>query len=144
VEKLFPTPSVEAWKILSAFVLFEAFLMMIIPGKEHRGPLTATGHTPVYKGNGFQCFTITMVAIYAIYHFGLFNLGGIYDIFHEIIVAASLFALSFCAFLVIKGIVVPSSTDNQVSGNPIFDFFWGVELYPRFGSLDLKTLVNCR
>ena len=143
-EIVWPMPTEEAWLILGSFVAFEAVLMMIIPGKIHRGPLTATGHTPVYTGNGFQCFSITMATLFAIHYFGVYQLSHVYDHFHHIISASCIFSMSFCGFLVLKGIVAPSSTDNQVSGNPIFDYFWGVELYPRFGSLDLKTLVNCR
>ena len=32
-----------------------------------------------------------------------------------------------------------------MSGNPIYDFYWGIELYPHFGKyVSLKVLINSR
>lgn len=38
----------------------------------------------------------------------------------------------------------PSAGVCKVSGNPFVDYYRGIELYPRLGLLDLKTLINCR
>ncbi|RZC56779.1 hypothetical protein C5167_015635 [Papaver somniferum] len=46
-----------------------------------------------------------------------------------------------------KGHIAPSSTDSGSSGNPIIDFYWAMELYPRIGKyFDIKvfTSTNCR
>ncbi|PKU63912.1 7-dehydrocholesterol reductase [Dendrobium catenatum] len=44
-----------------------------------------------------------------------------------------------------QGHVAPSSTDSGSSGNPIVDFYWGMELYPRIGKdFDIKVFTNCR
>jgi 7-dehydrocholesterol reductase len=58
-----------------------------------------------------------------------------------------LIALSFPVgwFLYIKGMTYPSPGENYISGNPVVDFYRGIELYPRIGKhLDIKTLINCR
>ena len=31
-----------------------------------------------------------------------------------------------------------------MSGNPIFDFYWGTELYPNIFGVDIKVFTNCR
>ena len=55
--------------------------------------------------------------------------------------------LVLSCLLYIKGHVSPSPGVFGSSGNPLFDFYWGIELYPRIGPFnlfDLKTIVNCR
>jgi len=53
------------------------------------------------------------------------------------------FAISNALWL--KGLLWPSPGNNKVNGNPVIDFYRGIELYPRIGeNLDLKTLINCR
>ncbi|NDE82829.1 MAG: 7-dehydrocholesterol reductase, partial [Chlamydiia bacterium] len=37
-----------------------------------------------------------------------------------------------------------SSSDSGSSGNPIFDYYWGTELYPRVSGWDVKKFINCR
>jgi len=39
---------------------------------------------------------------------------------------------------------MPSSTDCGSSGNIIFDYYWGTELYPRIFGIDIKVFTNCR
>ncbi|RWS22893.1 7-dehydrocholesterol reductase-like protein [Leptotrombidium deliense] len=56
-----------------------------------------------------------------------------------------LFGFVFSGYLFWKGKNSPSPGIFGTSKNPIFDFYWGRELYPRIGEdLDLKQLVNCR
>jgi 7-dehydrocholesterol reductase len=62
----------------------------------------------------------------------------------QIISSMNIFALSFCAFLYLKGKYFPSSTDCGSTGNVIFDFYWGTELYPRIFGWDVKQFTNCR
>lgn len=56
----------------------------------------------------------------------------------------NLFALLFCAFLYVKGLTFPSSADCGSTGNLVFDYFWGTELYPRILGWDVKQFTNCR
>lgn len=53
-------------------------------------------------------------------------------------------AIVFILFLYVKGLTFPSGPDCGQSGNPIFDVFWGTELYPRIFGIDVKQLTNCR
>lgn len=139
----FGTPA--AWKIIFTFMGVQLLLMRIVPGKTVTGPETINGNIPVYKDNGFLCFIITL-SLFFICTLGLhlFSATIIYDHFAGILGALNLFSLLFCLFLCIKGRVKPSSSDHSTSGNFIFDYYWGTELYPRVFGWDIKQFTNCR
>ena len=131
--------------MIAAFGILQLALMRLIPGKRIKGPLTVKGNLPIYKDNGFLCFLITL-AIFIICSkvFHLFPLAIIYDNFAAMIGALNIFSLGFCLFLYLKGRFFPSSSDSGCSGNCIFDYYWGTELYPRIMNWDLKQFTNCR
>ncbi|HSN80959.1 MAG TPA: hypothetical protein VLS88_00150, partial [Polyangiales bacterium] len=56
----------------------------------------------------------------------------------------NIFAFVFCVVLFIKGHLAPTGPDQGSSGNPIFDFYWGMELYPHILGWDVKHFTNCR
>ena len=37
-----------------------------------------------------------------------------------------------------------SLSDCRSGGGPVFDYYWGTELYPRICGVDVKKFVNCR
>lgn len=134
-----------AWKILSIFAIFQLLLMRLIPGNPFLGPITPNGNIPIYKANGVPCFLITLFA-FIICSFGLhwFSPTILYDNLGPMLGALNCFSLLFCFFLYLKGIFAPSSSDHGISGNPLFDFYWGTELYPRIFGWDVKQFTNCR
>ncbi|OGT50690.1 MAG: 7-dehydrocholesterol reductase [Gammaproteobacteria bacterium RIFCSPHIGHO2_12_FULL_42_13] len=134
-----------AWGIILSFMAFQLALMRWVPGGTITGPETPKGNTPVYTDNGFRCFIITLGVFYfctGVFH--LFSAAFIYDHFLEIIGALNIFSLVFCALLYLKGRLNPSSSDHSTSGNMIFDYYWGTELYPRVFGWDIKQFTNCR
>ena len=134
-----------AWKMILYFSLFQLALMRLLPGKPFLGPLTPKGNTPVYKANGVLAFTVTFITfIFCTFVWKLFSPTLIYDHLGEILGALNVFSLIFCLFLYIKGRFFPSSTDSGTTGNLLFDYYWGTELYPRIGKWDLKMFTNCR
>jgi 7-dehydrocholesterol reductase len=134
-----------AWTILAVFAAVQLLFMRVLPGKRFEGPVTPAGNIPVYKANGVAAFTATM-ALYCTVTFGLhlFRAAAIYDHFGEILGALNMSAMVFCLGLYLKGRVAPSSSDHGLSGNPIFDYYWGTELYPRVLGWDVKMFTNCR
>jgi len=137
--------STTAWSMIGIFALTQLILMRIVPGKTFEGPITPKGNIPVYKANGVPTFFITLASFYlGAYQFHVFSPTIIYDHFGELLSALNLFSLAFCLFLYLKGTFAPSSTDVGTSGNPIFDYYWGTELYPRIFGWDLKMFTNCR
>jgi len=142
----------SAWFFLIAFN-YVALLIYWWPGKLEYGPLTAGGHRPEYMDNGVaHCllFTVsflagsTQVGQYVGYA-GWYSLSVIYDTYSGSIGALNIFGLGFCVFLYLKGRYFPSGPDHGLSGTgPIFDYYWGTELYPRVCNVDVKKFVNCR
>ena len=137
--------SATAWKMLAAFAAFQLFLMKAIPGKPFLGPVTPKGNVPVYKANGTACFLITFATYFlGAYVLNWFSPTIIYDNMGALLGALNIFSLLFGVFLYLKGIVKPSTDDCGVSGHPLFDFYWGTELYPRIFGWDVKQFTNCR
>lgn len=134
----------EAWCWVGAFGVFQAILQLLVPGSTFRGPVSPKGNVPVYKANGLQCYFVTVAAFFIGTSMGWFNPARLYDIFAEVLSVLNIFSLGLCAFLTLKGLVFPSSSDSGSNGSVIYDFWWGTELYPRIGPLDIKTWTNCR
>ncbi len=134
-----------SWSIFLCFSGFQIALMLLVPGKPFYGPITPMGNVPIYKKNGFSCFLITLATFgIASYGLKLFSPSIVYDHFGALLSTLNIFSLIFCLFLYLKGRYKPSSTDSGLNGNVVLDFYWGTELYPRIGKLDLKQFTNCR
>lgn len=137
--------SKTAWLMLAGYALFEIALLRWLPGKRFLGPVTPAGDVPEYKANGVAAFAVTL-GLFAACSFGLhlFPATVIYDRFGELLGALNLFSLLACLGLCVKGRVAPSSADSGTSGNPVFDYYWGTELFPRVLGLNFKMFTNCR
>ncbi len=137
--------SKTAWTMIAVFGSIQLLFMKFLPGKKVSGPLTPKGNIPIYKANGVLAFFITLFCFYfSTQFFHLFSATIIYDNFGPLLGALNSFSLVFCLFLCIKGYVAPSSSDAGGTGNFVFDYFWGTELYPRIFGWDVKMFTNCR
>ncbi len=137
--------SPTAWTIIASFAAFELLLMRILPGARFEGPITPMGNVPVYKANGVGAFAFTISAFcLASFGLGWFRASILYDHLGEILGALNVFSLVFCLLLYLKGRFRPSSSDASYTGNFIFDYYWGTELYPRIAGWDVKMFTNCR
>lgn len=134
-----------AWKIIGVFGALQLILMRVLPGKKYTGTITPMGNLPEYKDNGLASYIITF-ALFFLCTAGLdlFSPAIVYENFGDILGALNFTALVFCLFLYFKGKYFPSTTDNSSTGNFIFDYYWGTELYPRILGWDVKQFTNCR
>lgn len=134
-----------AWMILGIFAFSQLLFMKILPGKPFYGPITPKGNVPEYKANGVAAY-FTTVALFFLCTFvlRLFPATILYDNLGAMLGALSFFSLIFCLLLYLKGRFAPSTTDNGITGNFIFDYYWGTELYPRVFGFDVKMFTNCR
>jgi len=135
----------EAAQFLVVFVLVGVALMQL-PGATVNGPQSPKGFTPTYTDNGVtHCALFTLLFVLGSKELGagLYSLGIMFDLFPGILCCLNIFGLCFGCLLVYKGYFYPSGPDTTYNGY-IFDFYWGVELYPRILGIDVKTLVNCR
>ncbi len=134
-----------AWKMIAVFGGVQLALMKFVPGKEFLGPVTPKGNVPLYKANGVACFLITVfLFLFSSFYLKLFSAAIIYDNFGALLGALNVFSLLFCLMLYLKGRFAPSTTDTGISGNPLFDYYWGTELYPQVLGWNLKMFTNCR
>jgi 7-dehydrocholesterol reductase len=137
--------SPTAWLILLIFILFEFFLLKSLRGKTFYGPITPKGNIPVYKANGVAAFIITMLTFcVGSFYLHLFSASILYDNFGAILGALNILSLSVCVLLYLKGRFYPSSTDCGLTGNIIFDYYWGTELYPQILGANIKMFISCR
>jgi len=132
-----------AWKILFTFSTLQIILLRFLPGQTITGLPTPKGNIPIYQENGVSSFLITM-ALFVLGGFTLYPLTILYDNFIGLIGALNIFSLCFCLLLYFKGRFYPSSSDSGFSGNFIFDYYWGTELYPRVLGFDIKRWTNSR
>ncbi len=140
-----PRPSGAAAAILGVWLAVQALLLGILPGRREPGPVTPAGNRPIYKLNGVPAFLVTLALWFLVTGpLGLFSATIVYDHFGELLVTSSIAALLLCAALYLKGRFAPSSSDASTTGNFLWDFYWGTELHPRIGGLELKQLINCR
>merc|ERR1719453_911427 len=111
--------STAAWQFIFTFFAVGLGLMRLLPGGEHRGPVTATGHVPVYTANGVQCFVLH-VGLFVLCsnevskwllgdELGYYKLSIVYDELGDVINGCNWFALCFVTMLYIKGHVAPTS-----------------------------------
>ncbi|MCU0847446.1 MAG: ERG4/ERG24 family protein [Spirochaetes bacterium] len=135
----------RAWAMIAVFVILELLLMRFLPGRPFRGPVTPMGNVPEYRANGVPAYLVTiLVFVTASFVLKLFPATIIYDRFDELLGALNFASLAFCLVLYLKGRYAPSSTDSGLSGNFIFDYYWGTELYPGIFGWDVKMFTNCR
>jgi 7-dehydrocholesterol reductase len=137
--------SPTAWTMIAVFAAVELALMRLLPGKRFEGPVTPAGNVPVYKANGVLAFAVTIALFLGCaYPLHLFSPAILYDNFGPLLGALNVFSLCFCLLLYLKGRFAPSSSDHGHRGNPLFDYYWGTELYPRILGWDVKMFTNCR
>ena len=137
--------SEDAWLMIGWFAVLQLVFMKSLPGLTYEGPPSPSGHVPVYKANGMWAFSCTLGLWWlATGPLGLFGADIVYDHLGELLGALNLLSLVFCLFLYLKGRLAPSTPDHGTSGNPIFDYYWGTELYPRVLGWDLKQFTTCR
>lgn len=137
--------SATAWTVIAAFAAAQLVLMRAIPARKVYGTITPHGNVPDYPANGVPAFVVTLASWFLCTHvLGLFSPAIIYDHFGELLGALNVFSLAFCLFLYLKGRFFPTTSDAGITGNPVFDYYWGTELHPRVLGWDVKMFTNCR
>jgi 7-dehydrocholesterol reductase len=137
--------SPTAWAVIGIFAASQLALLRLLPGPPFHGPVTTTGHVPAYTANGPAALAVTL-ALFGGASFGLeiFPATIVADHFGAIIGALNVFSLVFCLLLYLKGRHRPSTRDAGLSGHPVFDYYWGTDLYPAVGSWNVKMFITCR
>jgi len=141
-------PDAKAAVLLTAFFGL-ALLIYAIPGPIKFGPISDRGARPAYADNAmWHCVLFPLVFVLGA-AWGLYPLSVLYDNFGATVGLLNFGGLAFCALLYAKGLsrlgLRPSGPDAGSSGKGLlFDYYWGTELYPQLGGVDVKRFVNCR
>lgn len=137
-----PLPSLRGAAYFLGFVGFQALIQVVLPGRTVLGLAQRDGLKVEYKLNGLFSFVVTLGALAAVYAAGwvkgatvLAELGGVLS-------SAILFAFAFSFFLYFYGFA--STRAEQRTGIPVYDYFMGSSLNPRFGKFDLKLFFESK
>jgi len=168
LRKAVVVPTWSSVGIVVGFSLFQIALIKLVPGPPSYGPITSTGHRPVYTSNGLACYFISVITFLVLAYGYDVPMYKVYDQFGEIMTFLCFFSLAFCLFLCVtfwglcearacaltttlcssdryfKAWFAPSTADVQFSGNFFRDYWGGCELYPRIFGIDVKLFTNCR
>lgn len=127
----------RALAVFAAHSAWQLALMRLVPGRAYAGPLTPSAHVPRYVDNGVASFVLTVCGFFALSTWGVgaalpaalrFSPTILYDEYLPLMTFLPIFAALLCAALVVKGFTCPSTREWSSSGNPVMDFFWGVEV----------------
>jgi 7-dehydrocholesterol reductase len=145
IYSIWPSPwDLKAWKMIASFLSFELILQKYLPGKMFYATVTPKGNRPVYTANGMSAYLITLTTLLTLTYFQVIRPADVYDKFGNILASMNIFALALCTILLIKGHIAPSTSDSGSNGSLIYDFYWGMELYPNILGWDVKMFTNCR
>ena len=134
----------ETWKMIGAYMALELFLQRFFPAKDFHATITPNGNVPVYKANGMQSYLVTLALLMGGAYYEVITPSKVYDKFGNILASMNIFAWVLCFVLLVKGHVAPSTTDSGSTGSWVFDFYWGMDLYPNILGWDVKMFTNCR
>lgn len=136
----------KVWSFIAVFSIWGLLSQVILGGSDYTGPVTKTGHVPRYRNSGFRYFLCSSAIIAFTMAFSTFKAFSWYEEIPALAGALNLYGLSICVCLYVKGRVHPSPGEYGGVGNFIFDFYWGIELYPRvlWNKIDIKVATNCR
>lgn len=135
----------ECWLIVLFCFLWSLLGMILIPGAVYYGPATTTTtFRPKYRDNGLRFYIISLVIAVPVIWFC--NVVHLYYKFTTLIGILCVCGIALTVAVYLKGIFAPDEGgEHDTTGNPIFDIFCGVELYPNLlPSVSLKVLVNTR
>lgn len=136
---------VEVWSAVFGLGAWAAASILFLGGERYHGPPTINGFKPEYRNNGFRYYLLTMAISALGFYFDVIPAWYCYQKLVTFIGYMMLLGFTICIVLFIKGHLNPSPGEHGSHGNPIFDFYWGLELYPRFGRwFDVKMWTNCR
>jgi 7-dehydrocholesterol reductase len=115
-------------------------------GGKQLGAMTPAGNRLPYQINGLQAWVISHLFFFlAVFGLHLFPATIVFDNWGGLLLIANVIGFCVALFVYIKAYLFPSfPQDRKWSGSALYDFFMGIELNPRIGTLDLKLFFNGR
>ncbi|KAJ3022912.1 hypothetical protein HKX48_004956 [Thoreauomyces humboldtii] len=143
-----------ALTVIVGWLFFQAILHGFLPGTFIEGtplPRSGNGRRLQYKVNALACLVATYLALFALFSaHGFAPFLWVADNMLPLATAASTVAITGSVLLYLMSHRVPE-TDEPVllaagadTGYPLYDFWMGRELNPRFGDFDFKYFCELR
>jgi len=137
-----PVTTWKHWAIYLGWILFQALLMLLLPGKHAKGMPTPTGNILPYKINALLACIISMTTFcVASLYFKLFPMTIIYDEYGGLLVVSTILGIVGAYLAYLKGRLYPTNSDTTVHHKFWYDVWMGVELNPRIGFFDIKIFM---
>ncbi|KAK8251848.1 7-dehydrosterol-delta 7-reductase [Phyllosticta capitalensis] len=140
-----PAPSLQANVLYATWILFQAFLYTILPGRSN-GQMTPAGHLLEYRTNGLLAYEISIGLFLLCVFSGFLDPTIIARHWEGLIIAYNIWGYALSCIAYIKAHYAPSHADDRhFSGSALYDFLMGIEFNPRFGQTwDWKLFHNER
>lgn len=111
-------PSHDISVAFAKWILFEAILYTVLPGRICAGQPTPSGHTLPYTMNGLSFFTFSIIFFLVSAALGWTELSFIANNWRDIILVLNAFAWLLTGLAFLKGRIAPSyKYDNKENGN---------------------------
>jgi hypothetical protein len=139
-------PTVEAALVYLAWLILQAALFIVLPGRVVDGLPLEGGARLRYKLNGRLAILVSLAIVGLGHVSGVFPLSWIYDNFGALLTVITIFSFAFAWFVYWWGIRRPGGP-SVVSGNILIDYFFGTALNPRIPPMtgfDLKFFFESR
>ncbi|ADI39181.1 7-dehydrocholesterol reductase [Waddlia chondrophila] len=157
LDSLFPSFEVGIFALYLGWFAFQLLLYLGLPDLLHRilpryrggrqeGAVTPAGKQLVYQINGLQAWLISHLFFgIGAYVLGWFSPSIIAENWGGFLIVTNVMGYLTAIFVYVKAYRFPSNAeDRKFSGNPLYDFFMGIEFNPRIGKFDFKLFFNGR
>ncbi len=131
-----PAPTWRAAAILAGWLGLQVILGLVCPGKIVTGAQLPNGERLSYKLNGLSSFVASTALLVALLATGTIRATAILAELGPLLTVSTLAAFAQAAWFYAWG--RRRGALERSSGNPVYDFYMGTILNPRFGLFDLK------
>jgi len=147
--------SLDAIKVVVAWMLFQVAIDRLLPGPVYEGVKLRDGSRLLYKCNGHLAFWVSLFAVDLIergmmqkYDLGDYKLSWIYDNYMQLATASMIVSVSIAMYVYAISFVEGEMLSlGGNSGTMVYDFFIGRSLNPRFKfwkTFDIKEFCELK
>jgi protein-S-isoprenylcysteine O-methyltransferase Ste14 len=142
VERI-PLPTISSVAIVVGWLMFQALLQVLAPGKWVEGAALSDGTRLKYKMNGPFAWWFTLATLAGGAALQLYSPAFLADQCGALLTTVNIFTYLFCFYLYWYG-KRTTTADEPTSHNAIYDFWLGTSRNPRIGNFDLKLFCEAR
>lgn len=139
-----PLPTWRAAAIYMTWVLAQLALQLFAPGRQYPGATLDDGRRLKYRLNGWFAWWVTLLCVLVLVWRRVIPATLLYDELGPLLSVINLASLLFAIYLHCFPLLHREAASERGRGPLFRDFFAGVVLNPRLGSLDLKFFCESR